>query len=88
MTWVRCDVGPVVSLGPAKYGERHYVLLLGGSVAGPQFNGKVVTGGLAGPKTKQAPQGACSKDLWLDQPRWRARPASPPSANKPTAIMA
>ncbi len=46
MTQVRCDVGPVVSLGAAKHGERRYVALLGGTVRGPELNGVVVPGGV------------------------------------------
>ena len=43
---VRCEVGALVSLGPAKYGERRYVPLLGGTVAGPELNGDIVEGGV------------------------------------------
>ena len=46
MTQVRCDVGTLVSLGPAKYGERRYVPLLGGTVRGPELNGNIVEGGV------------------------------------------
>lgn len=46
MTQVRCEVGPVVSLGVAKHGERRYVALLGGTVRGPELNGAVVQGGV------------------------------------------
>ena len=46
MTQVRCDVGPLVSLGAAKYGERRYVALLGGTVCGPELNGVIVEGGV------------------------------------------
>ena len=46
MAQVRCDVGPLVSLGPAPLGERRYVPLLGGSVEGPELNGEVVPGGI------------------------------------------
>ncbi len=46
MTQVRCDVGPVVSLGIAKHGERRYVALLGGTVRGPELNGTIVEGGV------------------------------------------
>ncbi len=46
MTQVRCEVGPLVSLGHAKYGERRYVALLGGTVRGPELNGRVVEGGV------------------------------------------
>ena len=43
---VRCEVGPVVSLGHAPQGERRYVQLLGGSVEGPGLHGEVVSGGV------------------------------------------
>jgi Protein of unknown function (DUF3237) len=46
LTQVRCEVGPLVSLGAAKYGERRYVPLLGGTVAGPELNGRIVEGGV------------------------------------------
>ena len=43
---VRCEVGPLVSLGPGPYGERRYVPLAGGTVAGPELNGAIVDGGV------------------------------------------
>ena len=46
MTQVRCEVDALVSLGAAKYGERRYVPLLGGVVAGPELNGHIVAGGV------------------------------------------
>jgi hypothetical protein len=47
MAQVRCDVGPIVSLGgPAKYGERRYVNLLGGTVQGSELQGTIVEGGV------------------------------------------
>src|SRR5262245_28378977 len=46
MAQVRCEVGALVSLGPAKYGERRYVPLRGGTVAGPELNGRIVDGGV------------------------------------------
>ncbi len=47
MTRVSCAVGEVVSLGgPAKHGERRYVLLGGGTVCGPELNGTLVEGGV------------------------------------------
>ena len=46
MTQVRCEVGTLVSLGAAKYGERRYVPLAGGTVSGPELNGHVVEGGV------------------------------------------
>jgi Protein of unknown function (DUF3237) len=46
LTQVRCEVGALVSLGAAAYGERRYVPLLGGTVAGPELNGRIVEGGV------------------------------------------
>jgi len=46
MAQVRCEVGALVSLGDAKYGERRYVPLLGGTVAGPELSGSIVEGGV------------------------------------------
>ena len=46
MTQVRCEVGDLVTLGAAKYGERRYVPLGGGSVQGPELNGTLVAGGV------------------------------------------
>ena len=46
MTQVRCEVGELVSLGAAKYGERRFVPLRGGTVAGPELNGSIVDGGV------------------------------------------
>ncbi|MBL7500860.1 DUF3237 domain-containing protein [Frankia sp. CNm7] len=46
MAQVCCNVGPVVSLGPATYGERRYVSLGDGSVRGPELNGALVEGGV------------------------------------------
>ena len=46
MTQVRCEVGALVTLGPAKYGERRYVPLGGGTVHGPELNGALVEGGV------------------------------------------
>jgi hypothetical protein len=46
MAQVRCEVGPLVSLGTAKYGERRYVPLGGGAVRGPELNGTLVEGGV------------------------------------------
>lgn len=46
MTRIRCEVGQLVSLGTAKYGERRYVPLKGGTVSGPELQGEVVDGGV------------------------------------------
>jgi hypothetical protein len=46
MTRIRCEVGPLVSLGQGKHGERRYVPLGGGSVQGPELNGSLVEGGV------------------------------------------
>lgn len=46
MTRIVCEVGPLVTLGPAKHGERRYVPLGGGTVAGPELNGTLVEGGV------------------------------------------
>ncbi|MFM2118883.1 MAG: hypothetical protein RL722_351 [Pseudomonadota bacterium] len=45
-TRVRCEVEGVVSLGAAPLGERRYVPLKGGSVVGPELNGRIVEGGV------------------------------------------
>ena len=46
MCQVRCEVGALVTLGPAKHGERRYVPLGGGTVSGPELNGALVEGGV------------------------------------------
>jgi hypothetical protein len=46
MTQVRCEVSPMVTLGPAPYGERRYIPLGGGTVQGPELNGTLVEGGI------------------------------------------
>ena len=46
MCQVRCEVGALVTLGPAKHGERRYVPLGGGTVHGPELNGTLVEGGV------------------------------------------
>ena len=46
LTQVRCEVGALVSLGTAKYGERRYVPLTGGTVSGPELSGRIVEGGV------------------------------------------
>lgn len=46
MTQVRCEVGALVTLGPGPRGERRYVPLGGGTVAGPELNGTLVEGGV------------------------------------------
>ncbi|WP_119155371.1 DUF3237 domain-containing protein [Caldimonas tepidiphila] len=46
MTRVVCEVGALVTLGLAKHGERRYVPLGGGTVQGPELNGRIVEGGV------------------------------------------
>ena len=46
MAQVRCDVGPIVTLGTAPYGERRYVALRGGTVVGSELSGEIVDGGV------------------------------------------
>ena len=46
LTQIRCEVGALVSLGQATHGERRYVPLHGGTVQGPELNGRVVEGGV------------------------------------------
>ena len=46
MMQIRCEVGALVSLGQAKYGERRYVPLGGGTVSGPELEGTLVEGGV------------------------------------------
>jgi hypothetical protein len=46
MTQIRCEVGALVSLGAAPYGERRYVPLGGGTVRGPELSGSIVEGGI------------------------------------------
>jgi hypothetical protein len=46
MARVRCLVGPLVTLGAARYGERRYVPLVGGRVEGPELSGEIVEGGV------------------------------------------
>jgi hypothetical protein len=43
---ITCEVGALVSLGPAPCGERRYVPLGGGTVEGPALNGELVPGGV------------------------------------------
>ena len=46
MARVCCEVKPLVTLGPAPLGERRFVPLGGGTVAGPELNGTLVEGGV------------------------------------------
>lgn len=46
MAQVRCKVQGTVSLGNGPYGERRYVRLEGGTVEGPELNGRVAEGGI------------------------------------------
>jgi hypothetical protein len=45
LTQVRCDVGEILTLGPAPMGERRCVPLLGGVVEGPALAGRILPGG-------------------------------------------
>ena len=45
MAEVRCDVGELLTLGEAPFGERRCVPLLGGTVEGPELRGTIVPGG-------------------------------------------
>ncbi len=45
MAVIEVEVGPLLSLGPAPMGERRCVPLLGGSVEGPELQGRIVPGG-------------------------------------------
>jgi hypothetical protein len=46
MTHIDCEVGDLVSLGPAPQGERRFVPLGGGTVRGPELDGTIVEGGV------------------------------------------
>ena len=46
MARIALDVGPLVTLGALATGERRYVPLGGGTVEGPELNGRVVEGGV------------------------------------------
>jgi hypothetical protein len=46
MTQIHCEVGDLVTLGAAPHGERRYVPLGGGTVRGPELNGRIVEGGV------------------------------------------
>ena len=46
MAHIDCEVGALVTLGPAPGGERRYVPLGGGTVSGPELNGSLVEGGV------------------------------------------
>lgn len=46
LTRIRCEVAPLVTLGPAPCGERRFVPLGGGTVQGPGLNGTLVPGGV------------------------------------------
>ncbi len=46
MTHIDCEVAPLVTLGNGPHGERRYVPLGGGTVAGPELNGTLVEGGI------------------------------------------
>jgi hypothetical protein len=42
---VHCEVANILDLGPAPFGHRRVVNLLGGTVAGPKLNGRILPGG-------------------------------------------
>jgi hypothetical protein len=42
---IRCEVANIVDLGPAPFGHRRVVNLLGGTVSGARLNGRIVPGG-------------------------------------------
>jgi Protein of unknown function (DUF3237) len=46
MARISCEVGALVSLGSAPFGERRYVPLTGGTVVGPELDGVVLEGGV------------------------------------------
>lgn len=46
MMRIHCEVGALVTLGATPQGERRYIPLGGGSVAGPELNGSLVSGGV------------------------------------------
>ncbi|MCE2658267.1 MAG: DUF3237 domain-containing protein [Rubrivivax sp.] len=46
MAHVDCEVGDLVTLGRAKYGERRYVPIRGGLISGPELQGRIVEGGI------------------------------------------
>jgi hypothetical protein len=45
MAQVRCEVGPLLSLGQTPAGERRVVPLTGGEVDGPELRGRIEPGG-------------------------------------------
>jgi len=42
---VRCEVADILDLGPAPFGHRGVVNLLGGTVSGARLNGRIIPGG-------------------------------------------
>lgn len=42
---IHCEVANIIDLGPAPFGHRRVVNLLGGTVNGPKLNGRIVPGG-------------------------------------------
>jgi hypothetical protein len=42
---VRCEVADILDLGPAPFGHRRVVNLLGGTVTGAKLNGRILPGG-------------------------------------------
>ena len=42
---IRCELANILDLGPAPFGHRRVVNILGGTVSGPKFTGHILTGG-------------------------------------------
>src|SRR5437764_10732784 len=42
---IHCELANILDLGPAPFGHRRVVNLLGGTVAGQKLNGRIVPGG-------------------------------------------
>jgi hypothetical protein len=42
---IRCEVANILDLGPAPFGHRRVVNLLGGTVTGTKLNGRILPGG-------------------------------------------
>jgi len=42
---IRCELANILDLGPAPFGHRRVVNILGGTVSGPKFSGRILPGG-------------------------------------------